>query len=221
MGSAWFLALIIAIPLGIHNSRYPYGASDIFSTTLSLIGFSMPTFWLALMVQQTFAFQLLWLPPSSMHSTGHEDIPDLIMHMIMPVFVLTFGFLASYLKYTRSSFLEVISSDYIRTARAKGASERRVIYRHAFRNALIPLITVLALDFPQLIGGSAIVEIIFNWNGMGHELFVSAETREYTTMMAIVVITSVAVIAANWVADILYAIVDPRIRTTQHWGGVE
>lgn len=134
------------------------------------------------------------------------------MHLILPVTVLTLGFLASYVKYSRSSMLEVLGQDYIRTARAKGMKERRVIARHALRNALIPIITILGLDLPILIAGAAITESVFNWPGMGRLFVDMAVSREYSVLMAITLITAVIVVIGNLIADILYAIVDPRVQ---------
>jgi len=140
------------------------------------------------------------------------DIQDLFMHLILPVTVLTLGFLASYVKYSRSSMLEVLGQDYIRTARAKGMKERRVIARHALRNALIPIITILGLDLPILIAGATITESVFNWPGMGRLFVDMAVSREYSVLMAITLITAVIVVIGNLIADILYAIVDPRVQ---------
>jgi peptide/nickel transport system permease protein len=214
MGTAWVLSLAIAVPWGIHNSLRANGISDTIATLISFVVFSIPSFWLGIEMQVVFAYQLFWFPPSNMHSiaVNEKSLLDLAWHMVMPVIVLMFGFLASYLKHFRNSFLEVLSADFIRTARAKGASETRVLYRHALRNALIQIITVMAMDMPQLVGGSAFVELVFNWPGMGKELFTSAMIREYNMMMAIVIVTAMVVVIANWVADILYALVDPRIR---------
>ncbi|MNR09376.1 Dipeptide transport system permease protein DppB [compost metagenome] len=134
------------------------------------------------------------------------------MHMILPITVLTLGFLAAYSKYARSSMLEVLEQDYIRTARAKGVKERKVIFRHALRNALIPIITILGLDLPILVGGAALTESVFNWPGMGRLFIDMAVAREYSVLMAITLITAVVVIIGNLIADILYAVVDPRVQ---------
>jgi len=213
MSVAWLLSLIIAIPWGIYNSTKEYGLSDQTASFISYVGFAMPHFWFGILLQSYFSIKLDWLPLSDMYSMGKEgDIQDLFMHLILPVTVLTLGFLASYVKYSRSSMLEVLGQDYIRTARAKGMKERRVIARHALRNALIPIITILGLDLPILIAGAAITESVFNWPGMGRLFVDMAVSREYSVLMAITLITAVIVVIGNLIADILYAIVDPRVQ---------
>jgi peptide/nickel transport system permease protein len=215
MVPSWILAILIAIPWAVYNSSRPYGASDLTATFLSYIAFAVPSFCMAYLFQEVFSMMLFWFPPSSMYDPLHYgEFLNLLPHMVLPVSVLTLGWLASYLKYTRNALLEVLPNDYIRLARAKGASERRVLYRHALRNALIPVITVMALDIPTLFGGAALVENVFNWPGMGTMLVNAARTRDYPLLMGIIMVVSVIVIAANWAADMLYAVVDPRVRTT-------
>ncbi|QAY68236.1 ABC transporter permease [Paenibacillus protaetiae] len=213
MAAAWLLSLIIAIPWGIFNSTRTYGLSDQTASFISYLGFAMPTFWFGIMLQQYFSIKLDWLPLSDMYTMGKEgNLADLFMHLVLPVTVLTLGFLASYVKYSRSSMLEVLDQDYIRTARAKGVKERKVIFRHALRNALIPIITVLGLDLPILVSGAALTENVFNWPGMGRLFVDMALAREYSVLMSITLITAVIVILGNLIADILYAIVDPRVQ---------
>ncbi|RUT33738.1 ABC transporter permease [Paenibacillus zeisoli] len=213
MGVAWLLSLLIAVPWGIYNSTKEYGLSDQTASFVSYVGFAMPTFWFGILLQEMFALNLDWLPLSDMWTMGKEgNIGNLFMHLILPVTVLTLGFLAAYSKYARSSMLEVLEQDYIRTARAKGVKERRVIFRHALRNALIPIITVLGLDLPILVGGAALTESVFNWPGMGRLFIDMAVAREYSVLMAITLITAVVVIIGNLIADILYAVVDPRVQ---------
>lgn len=213
MAVAWLLSLIIAVPWGIYNSTVQYGFSDNFSSFVAYLGFAMPTFWFGILLQQYFSIKLDWFPLSDMYTMGKEgDIGDLFWHLVLPVSVLTLGFLASYVKYSRASMLEVLDQDYIRTARAKGMKENRVIFRHALRNALIPIITVLGLDLPILVAGAAITERVFNWPGMGRLFVDMALAREYSVLMAITIITSVIVVLGNLIADILYAIVDPRVQ---------
>ena len=213
MAAAWLLSLIIAIPWGIYNSTAQYGFSDNFSSFVAYLGFAMPVFWFGILLQQYISIKLDWFPLSDMYTMGKEgNIGDLIWHLALPVTVLTLGFLASYMKYSRASMLEVLDQDYIRTARAKGMNEKRVIFRHALRNALIPIITVLGLDLPILVAGAAITESVFNWPGMGRLFVEMALSREYSVLMAITIITSVIVVLGNLIADILYAIVDPRVQ---------
>ncbi|WP_027091299.1 ABC transporter permease [Cohnella thermotolerans] len=219
MGAAWLLSLVIAIPWGIYNSTAEYGLSDHTASFLSYIGFAMPTFWFGIILQEIFALKLDWLPLSDMYTIGKKgDIGNLIYHLVLPVTVLSLGFLAGYMKYARASMLEVLDQDYIRTARAKGLKERRVVFRHALRNALIPIITVIGLDLPILVSGAALTESVFNWPGMGRLFVQMAVAREYSVLMAIALITAVFVIVGNFVADIMYAIVDPRVKLSRRGG---
>lgn len=219
MSVAWILSLLIAIPWGIYNSTREYGLSDQTASFISYLGFAMPTFWFGILLQQLFSLKLDWLPLSDMYTMGQEgNLGDLFMHLILPVTVLTLGFLASYHKYSRSSMLEVLEQDYIRTARAKGVPEKKVIFRHALRNALIPIITILGLDLPILVGGATLTETVFNWPGMGRLFVEMATAREYSVLMAITLITAFVVVLGNLVADILYKVVDPRVQLSGKGG---
>jgi peptide/nickel transport system permease protein len=219
MGAAWLFSLIIAIPWGIYNSTRQYGLSDQTSNIIAYLGFAMPTFWFGIMLQQYFALKLGWLPLSDMWTMGQEgNLADLFIHLVLPVSVLTLGFLAAYSKYSRASMLEVLDQDYIRTARAKGLKERRVVFRHALRNALIPIITILGLDLSILVGGAALTESVFNWPGMGRLFVQMAVAREYSVLMSITLLVSVFVIIGNLLADILYAVVDPRVQLGRSGG---
>ncbi|MGK9253185.1 MULTISPECIES: ABC transporter permease [Paenibacillus] len=216
MGAAWILTLIIAIPWGIYNSTKEYGLSDQTASFISYTGFAMPAFWFGIILQSYFSLKLDWLPLSDMYTMGKEgNISDLFMHLILPVSVLSLGMLAGYLKYARSSMLEVLEQDYIRTARAKGVKENKVVFRHALRNALIPLITLFGLDLPILVGGAALTEAVFNWPGMGRLFVEMANSREYSVLMAITLLGAVFVVVGNLIADILYAVVDPRVQLSK------
>jgi len=220
MTIAWLVTLIIALPWGIYNSTKVYGLSDQTASFISYLGFAMPTFWFGIILQQIFAMKLRWLPLSDMWTYGKQgDLGDLAMHLVLPVTVLSLGFLASYVKYARASTLEVLDQDYIRTARAKGVKERKVVFRHALRNALIPIVTILGLDLPMLVSGAVLTEKVFNWPGMGRLFVDMATAREYSALMAIVIITSVFVVLGNMLADILYAVVDPRVQLGRKGGG--
>ncbi|OXM13135.1 ABC transporter permease [Paenibacillus herberti] len=213
MSVAWILSLIIAIPWGIYNSTKEYGVSDQTASFISYVGFAMPTFWFGIILQSFFSLKLDWLPLSDMYTMGKEgNMMDLIQHLVLPVSVLTLGFLAGYLKYSRASMLEVLEQDYIRTARAKGVKENKVVFRHALRNALIPVITLIGLDLSILVGGAALTEAVFNWPGMGRLFVEMANSREYSVLMAITLLSAVFVVIGNLVADILYAVVDPRVQ---------
>lgn len=212
------LIITTAIPIGVISATKRYSLFDKISTIFVFIGFSTPTFWLALMLMIIFGVNLGILPISGIHSIDvsemgfFERMIDFARHLILPVGVSAFGGIAGLSRYSRSSMLEVIRQDYIRTARAKGLPESQIIFRHAFRNALMPVITILGLSIPGLIGGGVIFETIFSIPGMGQLFYSSAMSRDYPTIMGILVIVSVLTLLGNLLADISYAIVDPRIK---------
>jgi peptide/nickel transport system permease protein len=213
-----FFIFLIAIPIGIFSAVKQDSFYDKTFTTISFIGFSIPTFWLALLLMLLFGVYLQILPISGMRSPNAENFPfllnlwDRIKHLILPVFVSAFGGIASISRYTRSSMLEVIRQDYIRVARAKGLSEKEVIFKHALKNALLPIITILGLSLPGLIGGGFIFETIFAWPGMGRLGYDSAMSFDYPVIMGVVTIGALLTLIGNLIADITYALVDPRIR---------
>ncbi|HEY3992525.1 MAG TPA: ABC transporter permease, partial [Ktedonobacteraceae bacterium] len=216
-GWALLLALIVAILLGIVSAVRHRTITDYLVTTVSYFGLSMPVFLFGLLAQDIFGVQLRWLPTSGTSTPGYVFDPfnaflDHFLHLLLPMLVLSIGFIAGWSRYMRSSMLDVVKQDYMRTARAKGVSNFQVLFRHALRNAIIPLITVVALDFGAVAGGATITEGIFNWPGMGLLFIESLESRDYPVLMAILVLGAVFVIAFNLIADILYAVMDPRIR---------
>lgn len=210
--------LIIAIPIGVSSATHQNSLYDKISTTTVFIGFATPSFWLALILMMLFSINLGWLPISGLKSMNYDSLQllgkiwDRISHLILPVFVMSFTGLASDSRYMRSSMLEVIRQDYVTVARAKGLSEKIVIYKHALRNALLPLITLLGLSIPGLIGGSVILETIFGIPGMGQLLFMSVMTRDYPMVMGILTISAILTLLGNLLADIGYMLADPRIR---------
>jgi peptide/nickel transport system permease protein len=212
------LVLLIAIPIGIMSATRQYSLLDRFSTMFVFIGFSTPSFWLALLL--IYLFGVLWgvLPISGIHSldisglTFWGRLSDEANHLILPVFVSAFGGLAGFSRYVRNNMLEVMHQDYIRTARAKGLSDRVVIYKHALRNALMPVITILGLALPGLIGGSAIMEQVFGIPGMGQLMFQAVLSRDYNLTMGILVPAAFLTMLGNFLADISYAFTDPRVR---------
>lgn len=212
------LILILAIPVGVLSATKQYSLFDKLTTVLVFIGFSTPTFWLALILMIIFGVTLGWLPISGIQSidvagmSPSERVIDWIKHLILPIGISAFGGIAGLSRYCRSSMLEVLKQDYIRTARAKGLRESEVIIRHALRNALLPIVTILGLAIPGLIGGSVIFETIFSIPGMGQLFYSSAMSRDYPTIMGILVIGAVLTLIGNLIADISYAILDPRIR---------
>lgn len=212
------LILMVAIPIGVLSATKQYSLFDKLTTVFVFVGFSTPTFWLALILMIIFGVTLGWLPISGIQSidvsemTYFERFTDWIKHLILPVGISAFGGIAGLSRYCRSSMLEVIRQDYIRTAKAKGLSEKDVVIRHALRNALLPVVTILGLSIPGLIGGSVIFETIFSIPGMGQLFYSSAMSRDYPTIMGILVIGSVLTLIGNLIADISYALLDPRIR---------
>jgi peptide/nickel transport system permease protein len=212
------LILSVAIPIGVMSAVKQYSAFDKVSTVFVFIGYSTPSFWLALLLMIFFGVQLGVLPISGFQSIDvsgmnlFERLLDWAKHLVLPVSISAFGGLAGMSRYSRSSMLEVIRQDYIRTARAKGLPERTVVLRHAFRNALMPIVTILGLMVPALIGGSVIFETIFAIPGMGKLFYESTMARDYPTVMGILVIGAMLTLIGNLIADISYALVDPRVR---------
>jgi peptide/nickel transport system permease protein len=212
------LIFIIAIPLGVYSATKQYSLFDKVSTVGVFIGFSLPEFWLALLLMIMFGVQLGWLPISGIQSidvfemSKVERFFDWVKHLILPVGITAFGGLAILSRYSRSSMLEVIRQDYIKTAYAKGLKEQKIVFKHALRNALLPIITILGLSIPGLIGGSVIFEMIFSIPGMGRLFFSSVMARDYPTIMGILTIGAILTLIGNMLADISYALVDPRIK---------
>ncbi|MBW2093743.1 MAG: ABC transporter permease [Deltaproteobacteria bacterium] len=213
MGSGMSLAVIIGMLIGILGAVRRYSVFDYLATTGAMVALSFPTFWFGLMTIFLFSLKLGWLPSGGMFTLGGEEgILDLLTHLILPAVVLALVLVAQWSRYTRSSFLEVINQDYIRTARSKGLSGRRILFRHAFPNALAPLVTLAGIQLPWLFSGALVTETIFGWPGMGR-LFVDALTmKEYPVLMGMIMITAMAVIIGNLFADVINAMIDPRLR---------
>jgi peptide/nickel transport system permease protein len=219
VGTTFLIVLVVAVVLGTYSARHQHSRSDIGLTTISFVGAAMPVFWLGMLLIlldatiRNPATGRPFLPIGGISTPGQPfSIPDLIAHMILPVICLGVGWVSWYSRYVRSSMLDVIHLDYIRTARAKGVRERTVIYKHALKNAALPLITLIALDLPYLFAGALFVEIIFAWPGLGNFFYFSTVNRDYAVMMGIVVFIAVFVIIGNLIADIAYSYVDPRVR---------
>jgi len=212
------IIIALAVPIGVLSAVHQDSLFDKVTAVIVFIGFAVPTFWLALLLMIFFGIHLGWLPISGLRSLNYEylsawgQLTDLARHLILPVFISAFGGLAGLSRYMRANMLEVIRQDYILTARAKGLSERQVIYRHALRNALLPAITILGLSIPGLIGGSVIFETIFAIPGMGQLFYMSVMARDYPTVMGILLIGAILTLVGNLIADISYAVADPRIR---------
>ena len=220
MSVAWGVTLLVAIPIGILSAVRQYSWFDHLVTTFTFIGQSIPIFWFGLILMLIFYMRLEnpatgepLFPAGGVSTMGAPfSLGDRIHHLILPVTMLAAGWVAWYSRFLRASMLETIHQDYVRTARAKGLSERLVVMGHAFRNAAIPLVTLMALDVPYLFTGALFTEVIFAWPGMGRLFYMAAERRDYGILMAIIMITSALIILANILADMLYAWLDPRIR---------
>lgn len=224
MAVAWAVSLLIAVPIGILSAVKQYSKFDHLVTALTFVGQSIPSYFLGLILLLVFYMRLdnpftgdPLLPSGGVKTigenlTGWDMIWDRIRHLILPVAMLSATWVAWYSRFLRASMLETIHLDYVRTARAKGVRERVVILRHAFRNAAIPLVTIMALDLPLLFAGALYAEVIFSWPGMGRLFFQAAERRDYGVLMAIVMITSFLIIVGNLLADIAYRLLDPRIK---------
>jgi peptide/nickel transport system permease protein len=212
------LILAVAVPIGILSAVRRNSLFDRLTTVFVFIGFATPSFWLALLLMDYFGVRLGIFPIAGLKSLGHEylgwgrQIGDVLHHLVLPVFVSAFGGLAGFSRYMRGNMLEVVRQDYILTARAKGLSEAAVIYKHALRNALLPVITILGLSVPGLVGGSVIFETIFAIPGMGKLFYDGVMMRDYPLIMGVLVIGATLTLLGNLIADIAYAMADPRIR---------
>ncbi len=228
MGAATLLSLLIAVPIGIFSAVKQYSRFDYAATTASLFGIAMPVFWFGLLMIMMFAYNfkrwgLPYLPTGNITAIRLYTVPllgtvmpesglDRILHLIMPTIVLSLLYMAQWSRFTRSSMLEVLRHDYVRTARAKGLLERVVVTKHALRNALIPLVTIITLQIPGIFSGAILTETVFNWLGMGR-LYISALSQsDWPVVMALLFITAVLFVFSNLMADVMYTIVDPRIK---------
>jgi peptide/nickel transport system permease protein len=218
--AAQILALIVAIAVGVYSAVRQYSAFDYGATTFSFLGLSTPEFWLALMLQVLVVNIFLATDVRLFYVAGTSSVDpenvvlDRMQHLALPVFVIAVGNIAAYSRFMRASMLEVINSDYVRTARAKGIRERSVIMHHAFRNALVPLVTLAALNFGGLIGGAVIAETIFQLDGMGAYYIQALGEADPYPIMAWLVITATMIVVANLIADLVFAMLDPRVRLT-------
>jgi peptide/nickel transport system permease protein len=220
MTAATLLSLLVAIPIGVFSAVKQYSTLDYAATTFSFVGISMPVFWMGLMMIILFSLKfkewgLPYLPSGgvvSLRGAGAGTIPDRLEHLIMPTLALSLLYMAGWSRFMRTSMLDVLHQDYVRTARAKGLIERIVIAKHAFRNALIPLITIVTLQLSALFGGAVLTETVFAYPGMGHLYFNAIGRSDWPVVQGYLVILSVIVVLSNLIADIAYVLVDPRIR---------
>lgn len=211
-GLALLISLVLAVPLGIISAARRGSKLDSGLTMVSFAGISTPVFWLALLLQLLFSVQLGWLPSAGYKSIGDGSFLDRLAHIVMPAAVLSLATIASWSRFIRSGMIDVLNQDYIRTAYAKGRSERGVIILHALRNAMIPAVTVIAVDFASVISGAVITETVFAWPGIGRLFMESMDGRDYPMLMGLMMMGSVGIVLANIIADLAYAALDPRIR---------
>ena len=220
VGISFLVTLLIALPIGILSARKPYSLFDYIFTTITFMGQSLPVYWLGLGLILIFYVTLKnpidggpLFPGGGMNSFGKEgDFLDTLWHLVLPVTALSLGWAAWYSRFLRSSMLDVLHEDYIRTARAKGVVDRLVYYKHALRNAILPLVTLIALDLPTLFAGALFVETIFSWPGMGRLFWDAARGRDYPVLLGVVMITAVLIISANILADLAYGLLDPQVK---------
>jgi peptide/nickel transport system permease protein len=217
MVTSLLVTVIVAVPLGILAAVKQYSWADKIITTLATVGYALPSFVLGVLLLYIFNIKIgsgpFHFPGNGMQTLGHKnDIPDVAWHLVLPVASLAIQQIAGWSRYMRSSMLEVLQQDYMRTAKAKGLAGSRILFKHGLRNALIPLITLLGLTLPSLLGGAAITESIFSWPGLGYLGVQSVTTNDYPVVLATVMIGGVGVILGNLLADVMYGVVDPRIK---------
>jgi len=210
--TALAIAVTLGIAVGVLGALRQYSVPDYLATVGAMIALSIPTFWFGLMVIYLFAERLGWIPSGGRATLGGDfSLGDRLHHLVAPAAVLGLVLVATWSRYTRASMLEVIGQDYVRTARSKGLAERRVIVRHAFRNAVVPLVTLAGIQLPLLFGGALVTESVFTWPGMGRLFVDSLGYRDYPVLMGVLFVTATLVILCNLLADIASAVVDPRI----------
>jgi peptide/nickel transport system permease protein len=220
VGLSFLITMIIAIPVGTLSARKPYSFFDHAITTVTFMGQSLPVYWLGLGL--IFIFYIVLhnpftggplFPSGGLNTVGKEgNFWDTIWHLVLPVTALSAEWVAWYSRFLRSSMLDILHEDYVRTARAKGVSDRGVYYKHALRNAVIPLVTMIALDLPALFAGALFVETIFSWPGMGRLFWDAARGRDYPVLLGVVMITAVLIILCNILADLAYGLLDPKVK---------
>jgi len=207
------VSIVFGVTLGVLAACKPYSIWDTLASGLSFVGSSMPGFFIALVLIYIFAVKLRWLPTGGMYtSVSSGSFSDLMKHMILPIIAMSLGSSGNYIRQTRSAMLEVMGEEYVKMARAKGMRERTVLYVHALRNAMLPIVTTVGMSVPGLVGGSIIIEQIFGWPGMGTLMTMSVTYRDYPVIMGITMYITVAVLITNLIMDLLYAVLDPRIR---------
>ena len=214
MGVSLIVSLLMAVPAGIYSAIRQYSKGDYAVVTLSFLGSSIPGFFLSLLLIYLFTVKLGWLPSSGMTTLGTQGgFADVAKHMVMPVIVLAVSIAGRNIRYIRSAMLEILQQDYLRTARAKGIGNFKVINKHALRNALVPIVTVIGMEIPVMFGGAVIVEQVFSWPGLGLMTMSAITSRDFPVIMGVCLLSAVVVLIANLITDILYAYIDPRLRS--------
>ena len=212
-GTGILAAMLVGVPLGIISAYKPNSVWDHISTFISFIGASVPNFFLSLLLIYVLAVKLKWFPTSGMQSSGMSgNLLDLLHHLALPAFVCGIQPIGNYIKQTRSSVMEVLNEEYIKTARSKGLTNVVIVLKHAFRNALIPIVTTISLSIPFLIGGAVVTEQIFAWPGIGSLMITAITSRDYPVIMGVAVLICGVVLVANLILDLIYAVLDPRIK---------
>ncbi len=210
--AAFLISIVLALPLGILAAVRKYSLLDHIFTFGSFVAWSAPVFWVGFMAQLVFSVKLRLLPTAGLYTEGVPwTVGDFAKHLVMPALILGLGSIASWSRYLRGSLLETLGQDYVRTAKAKGLAARIVVNRHALRNALIPLVTLVALDVPTFFTGAILVEVVFSWPGMGRLFFDALQARDYILLQAILLISAALIFAGNLLADLIYGLLDPRI----------
>lgn len=213
MGVSMVFSLLLSVPAGIYSALRQYSKGDYAVVTLSFLGSSVPGFFLALLLIYIFSVKLGWLPSSGMMTLGADgSAADVAQHMVMPVIVLAVSLAGTNIRYIRSAMLEILQQDYLRTAKSKGIGRFLVVNKHALRNALVPIVTVIGMEIPMLFGGQVIIEQVFSWPGLGLMTMSAISNRDYPVIMGVCLLSAVVVLAANLLTDILYALVDPTIK---------
>jgi peptide/nickel transport system permease protein len=217
MGTAVTISIVIGLMLGIISARKPYSLTDNLATSFSLFARSIPIFWLAQIILLVFAFYLGWFPTSGMTDLRHDYtgiayIFDVLQHLFLPALTICLLRMAVTTRLTRTSMIEALSQDYIITAKAKGVSERQILFKHALRNALRPVITVTGLSLGTIIAGATMTEIVFSWPGIGRLVYEAVLDRDYPILMGMYIFIALSIIIANFITDIVYAMYDPRVR---------
>ena len=211
-GSALALSALFALPIGVFSAATQGTRIDRALTLVSFAGMSIPVFWLGLMLQLVLSIKLGWLPAAGFETVGDTSLTDRLAHLVMPALVLSLATVASWSRFLRSSMIDALKQDYVRTAYAKGQSRMGVLVHHALRNALLPVITIISLDLASVISGAVITETIFAWPGIGRLFVESMDGRDYPVLMGLMLLGSLSLVLANIVADVLYTIADPRVR---------